>query len=452
VGEPADPPDGALDPEAESRVGHGAVLADVEVPLERLQRETVLLDPPQQQVVIVDPLAAADDLAVALRRDHVDAEGPIRSHRIGLHVEGFHGRGIAVDHDRPVVPVAEEGLVGRTQVVAGGERRRARLLRRRHRLRRCEDLAGVVVGDPGEGGRHRLEHGGVPLESLQLLGATVEHPRHDRRHQVLREHHDVVEIGESHLGLHHPELGEVTPRLRLLGAEGRPEAVDLPQGHAGGLEIELARLGEIGLAVEVVRLEECGGSLAGRRREDRAVDADEAVVVEEVADRLDDLVAHAQRGHLPLGAQPEVAVVEEEFGPVLLRLDGVLRGGVEHLQASQPELVAARRSFLLPHGAGDRHRGLESQVQEALEGGLVHVLRRPHALAVPGAVADHQEGDLPLVAVVVRPAAQGDRLAHVPGEARDLHGDGAQGAYPSACFDAECSSESFCWIWAGTGA
>src|SRR3954449_7456219 len=50
VGETRHPGHEALDPHAEAAVREGAVLADVEVPLEGLNRQAVLLDAPQQQV------------------------------------------------------------------------------------------------------------------------------------------------------------------------------------------------------------------------------------------------------------------------------------------------------------------------------------------------------------------------------------------------------------------
>src|SRR5436309_9796701 len=61
-----DPGDEAFDSHPEAAVRHRAVLADVEVPLERLDRQVVLLEARQQQVVVVDALAAADNLSVPL--------------------------------------------------------------------------------------------------------------------------------------------------------------------------------------------------------------------------------------------------------------------------------------------------------------------------------------------------------------------------------------------------
>src|SRR5947208_79023 len=93
-----DPGDEALDPHAEAGVRHRAVLADVEIPAERLQWQTLLLDPAEEKIVIVDALAAADDLAVSLGRQDIDAQGAVRRLRVGLHVERLDGRGIARDH------------------------------------------------------------------------------------------------------------------------------------------------------------------------------------------------------------------------------------------------------------------------------------------------------------------------------------------------------------------
>ena len=74
--EPADPRDDALDAHAEAAVRHRAVAAQIEIPLERFLRQVVLLDPLQQQIEIGEALAAADDLAVAFGRQHVDARAP----------------------------------------------------------------------------------------------------------------------------------------------------------------------------------------------------------------------------------------------------------------------------------------------------------------------------------------------------------------------------------------
>jgi len=69
------------------------------------------------------------------------------------------------------------------------------------------------------------------------------------------------------------------------------------------------------------------GRFADRPGEDRRVHQDEMPLVEEVADRLDHLVAHPRDRHLAPAAEPEVAVLEQERGPVLLRGDREVGAG-----------------------------------------------------------------------------------------------------------------------------
>ena len=72
--QPAHPRDEALDAHAESGVRNGAVLAQVEVPVERFARQIVFVQALQQQIQIVNALPAADDFAVAFGRDEIDAQ------------------------------------------------------------------------------------------------------------------------------------------------------------------------------------------------------------------------------------------------------------------------------------------------------------------------------------------------------------------------------------------
>ena len=78
------------------------------------------------------------------------------------------------------------------------------------------------------------------------------------------------------------------------------------------------------MSLEVLHLEQRRRALARRRREDRRVGEDEAARVEEVADRVDDLVADAQDRLLPRRADPEMAPIHQEVDAVLLRRDRVV--------------------------------------------------------------------------------------------------------------------------------
>src|SRR5207249_9503691 len=124
-------------------------------------------------------------------------------------------------------------------------------------------------------------------------------------------------------------------------AEGRSEAVDLAEGETGGLEVELPRLAQIGLLIEIVGLEQRRRALARRRSQDRGIDEDEIALVEEVPDRLADLAADAQESVLLRRTEPEVAMIQEEIGPVLLRGDRVVVRLLVHGDRGQLHLIAA---------------------------------------------------------------------------------------------------------------
>ena len=71
-----------------------------------------------EQIVVVNALAAADDFAVAFGREHVESQCEIGTLGVGLHVEGFNGRGIAMDHHGAVEFVGDDGLFVAADVVA----------------------------------------------------------------------------------------------------------------------------------------------------------------------------------------------------------------------------------------------------------------------------------------------------------------------------------------------
>jgi hypothetical protein len=199
----------------------------------------------------------------------------------------------------------------------------------------------------------------VSLQHLKFRLARVEHPCHDRRDEPLRERNDVLEVGVGHLRFDHPELGEMAPRLRLLGAEGRAEAVDLAERHRVRLVVELAALGEEGLGVlEVLHGKQRGRPLTGRGRENRRVAQDEAAGVEEVTDRVDDFVPDPQNSGLPFRADPKVPAVHQVIDAMLLRGNREVVGGAVDLDRLRIDLVPPFGPRVGSHRAGDRERRL----------------------------------------------------------------------------------------------
>ena len=151
--------------------------------------------------------------------------------------------------------------------------------------------------------------------------------------QPLRQRRIVREVGERDLRLDHPELGEVAAGVRVLGAEGRPERVDLGEREAVGLDVELPRhrqerlaaeeiLREIDLALRRARQvgeierrhpEQRARALRVGRGDDRRVDPEEAVLVEEPMDRLRQRVPHARRRPDHVGARPQMRHLAQEL-------------------------------------------------------------------------------------------------------------------------------------------
>ena len=280
----------ALDAHAEARVRNRSVAAQIQIPLKSIERQLVLLYPLFQQLVGSETLRATDYFPVTLRRQHVDTQGELGVLRVRLHVERLHRGRVAVHHDRAVELGGEIGLVGRTEVVSVGEL----LLDQAAGKGIVEHAYRLVVADSRKGRLHRLELGSIAPDHLQVQGPSAQHALHQKAQKLLRQRHQIIQRGIGHLRLHHPELRQVAPRLRLLGAKGGPERIHLAQRHRCAFDIQLAALREVRLVPEVLDGKQRAGSFAGGRSENRRVGKDKAVIVEKIPRRLDDFSANAQ--------------------------------------------------------------------------------------------------------------------------------------------------------------
>ncbi len=201
--------------------------------------------------------------------------------------------------------------------------------------------------------------------------------------------------------------------LALLGAEGGSEAIDATEAHRGRFEVELAGLGQVQRAAEVVHLEERGLVFADDGGEDGGVDEGEAVIVEEAADRIDDGVTDLADAPLALGAEMQVAVAHEEIDAVGLGRDGIALGGRDDPGVGYGQFVASDTAGVGADDSGDAQRGFLAQVLEAVEQLFGDVGLFDDALAEAGAVAEDDELNLAAGAAVVDPAVEGDFLADV---------------------------------------
>ena len=113
----------------------------------------------------------------------------------------------------------------------------------------------------------------------------------------------------------------MAPRLRFLCAKGWTEAVHLAERRGGGLVIELSVLRQVRLVLEIFHFEKSGCAFARGGREYGRIAQREAVVIEKVAHRFDDLVTDFQNGALPRRSNPEMALIHEELDAVFLGRD-----------------------------------------------------------------------------------------------------------------------------------
>src|SRR5580658_1501618 len=103
----ANPRHRAFKAQSKARVRNAAVAPQVQIPLERFFGQLFFANAPNQRLVVRLALASADDLAVSLRRNHVETERKLGPLGIRGHVERFHRSGITMD-DRRLVEVLGE--------------------------------------------------------------------------------------------------------------------------------------------------------------------------------------------------------------------------------------------------------------------------------------------------------------------------------------------------------
>ncbi len=195
----------------------------------------------------------------------------------------------------------------------------------------------------------------------------------------------------------------MAPRLRFLGAKSRAEAVDPTQRRRRRLDVQLSGLCEIGWTeVKVLGREQSPRRFTDGAGQDRRVHVDEAAVVEEVADRLDDLVPHPHDRHLPRRSKPEVAVLEQKVDPMLLELDRiVIAGRANQFQVTQRELESPGGARIIAHCSRDPEAGFVGELVESCPDFRAHVALAQHRLHDPGAVPYDQERDLTTRSLIV---------------------------------------------------
>jgi len=140
-------------------------------------------------------------------------------------------------------------------------------------------------------------------------------------------------------------------------------------------------------------------------------------------DRLLYLVTHPGNRHLLPGAEPEMAMLKEEGGAVILRRDRIVHARRQYLDVAGGELIAAGRSGILAHRPGHPHRRLLRERGEPLPGAVDDLFLGEDRLQVAGAVPHHQKGDLARGTGGHDPAVHRDGGAGMVAEIGDTNGN-----------------------------
>ena len=426
VGHAGDEEQEALEAEAEAGVGAGAEAACVEVPLHARAVHAELVHAGGELVVALLAHRAADDFA-NLGEEHV---GALHGAAVVvlLHVEGLDVLGI-VDHDDGALEVLldEVALVlgGEVDAPADGE---LELVAFGDGLFEDADALGVGQADElgVDDGAEALDEARVDhlVEELEVVHAVVEGPADAVFDELLFEGGEAFEVVEGHLGLDHPELGQVAGRVAVFGAEGGAEGVDFAQRGGAELALELSADGQGGhLAEEVLAvvdrpvgeagwvgeveggdLEHLAGALAVGGGDQRRVEVEEAALVEEGVDGVGHVVAHAHDGSEGVGAGAQVADFTEKLHGVALFLKGVGVGvgfAVDD-DAFGLHLDGLARALALDECALDADTGTGGDaLQLFLElGGVGHHLD----VVDDGAVVEGDEGHILVAALGAHPA------------------------------------------------
>src|SRR3984957_1418535 len=200
---PANPSDRALEAKAEAGMRHAAVAAQVQIPLKGFLGQIVLAEALDEGFITREALAAADNLAVAFRGDHVETQRKLGPLGVGGHVKRFHRCRVAVDYHGLVEFFRNDRFFIATEIVAP--------LRWVAGLLQYSD--GIVVADAREGRLDFFELRDVAFEHGKFARAIFYDRLYHRADESLAELHHVFKVRVGGFGLEHPEFGKVAARF-----------------------------------------------------------------------------------------------------------------------------------------------------------------------------------------------------------------------------------------------
>ena len=141
--------------------------------------------------------------------------------------------------------------------------------------------------------------------------------------------------------------------FRFLRPEGRTETIYLAECGSGCFVVELAALRQVCGLVEILRFKKGRGSLAGIGSEDRRVDQCKTEVVEVVSAGLDHFMPYFYDCVLAGTSQPEVPVLHQKSGTVLLGSNGKIFRQLNNPEFCDIQFIPAGRTRILANLPAD---------------------------------------------------------------------------------------------------
>src|SRR6266487_4589992 len=216
--EPADPGDEPFKAHPKPRVGHTTILPQIQIPPVALRIKVLLPHPTDKSIILLNPLPPTSNLAITLRRQHINRHRNLRPRRIRLMIERLGLHRIPRHKERPVKMLRQQLLLLIAQIITP-------LYPRPLSTHHPETL---IIRYPRKRRHHPPQVLQLSPKQSQLISTTHNQLFQDVRQQLLLYPDNPVQITPGRLSLDMPVLGQMSPGTRLFSTKRWRHSIDPP--------------------------------------------------------------------------------------------------------------------------------------------------------------------------------------------------------------------------------
>jgi len=178
------------------------------------------------------------------------------------------------------------------------------------------------------------------VQELHIIRTVIQRPFHTIFDELFCQVHVVCNVVESHFRLNHPELCQVAGSVGVFGTERRTECVDSAQSSSCQLTFQLTGNSQTCLLTEEIifirdrtslvflqviqvhgsHLEHLSGTFTIGSRNDRRMEIEEALFMEELVNSNRHVVTDAEHSTECIGTRTQVSNLAQEFHRVAFLL------------------------------------------------------------------------------------------------------------------------------------